>query len=432
MLFKTMAMSSSNEPSEGNVVLRLRGVSKAFGPRRKFSWRKRAFVQACNEALHEVNLGGDRSEVEAEFGVNIALRGIDFDVHQGEIFVLMGLSGCGKSTLLRCVNRLIRPTEGSIEFYGEDVVPMDNRQLRSIRRERISMVFQHFGLLPHRTVLENVAFGLEVQGMSRSERYERSRAMLEVVGLGVRVDAFPHELSGGMKQRVGLARALVNEPDLLLMDEPFSALDPLIRTSLQDEIIEIQERLGLTILLVTHDLDEALRMGDRIAILSTPDESGGNIMQIGTPADIALRPENEYVAQFARDLNRAKALKARDVMQPLLGTCNHAEPKNEVMERMVALGTDFLACVDEDGRFASSIWQKPTDEGLESASFSPVKVQTQRVVKRTTSVEDLLALFLLNSAPVFVLNTKGEPVGTVTGEDLLVVYHQGVTIDEEE
>jgi glycine betaine/proline transport system ATP-binding protein len=425
-------MSSSSEPAEDNVVLRLRGVSKAFGPRRKFHWRKRTFVHPCKEAVRQVNEGGERSHVEAELGVNIALRGIDFDVRQGEIFVLMGLSGCGKSTLLRCVNRLIRPTEGSIEFYGDDVVPMDKRQLRSIRRERISMVFQHFGLLPHRSVLENVAFGLEVQGMPRNERYEKSSAMLDVVGLGDRADAFPHELSGGMKQRVGLARALVNEPDLLLMDEPFSALDPLIRTSLQDEIIEIQERLGLTILLVTHDLDEALRMGDRIAILSTPDETGGNIMQIGTPADIALRPDNEYVAQFSRDLNRAKALKARDVMQPIQAVCKENERKRQVLKRMDSVGTDFLACVDDDGRFVASMRRKPPAEEQNEVSFSLVRVQTERVVKRTTSVEDLLAMFLADSAPVYVLNAKGEPVGTVTGEDLLVVYHQEVNFDEEE
>lgn len=425
-------MPSPIERAEDNVVLRLRGVSKAFGPRRRFNLRKRAFVHACNEAVRQVNDGATRSEVEADLGVNIALRGIDFEVHQGEIFVLMGLSGCGKSTLLRCVNRLIRPTDGSIEFYGQDVVPMDKRQLRSIRRERISMVFQHFGLLPHRNVLENVAFGLEVQGMSRSERYEKSRAMLELVGLGDRADAYPHELSGGMKQRVGLARALVNEPDLLLMDEPFSALDPLIRTSLQDEIIEIQERLGLTILLVTHDLDEALRMGDRIAILSTPEEAGGNIMQIGTPADIALRPENEYVAQFSRDLNRARALRARDVMQPVSATCTATEPNGAVLERMASLGVAALPCVAEDGRFVGSMQREPSAADANSSTPSLVMVQTQRVVKRTTSVEDLLALFLADASTVYVLNTKGEPVGTVTGEDLLVVYHQEVDFNEEE
>ncbi len=427
-----MAMSLLNEPAEDNVVLRLRGVSKAFGPRRKFNLRKGTFVHPCQEAVRRIDDGRARFEVESELGVNIALRGIDFDVHQGEIFVLMGLSGCGKSTLLRCVNRLIQPTEGSIEFYGEDVLSMDKRQLRGIRRERISMVFQHFGLLPHRSVLQNVAFGLEVQGMPRSERYEKARAMLEVVGLSDRADAFPHELSGGMKQRVGLARALVNEPDLLLMDEPFSALDPLIRTSLQDEIIDLQERLGLTILLVTHDLDEALRMGDRIAILSTPDEAGGNIMQIGTPADIALRPENEYVAQFARDLNRARALKASDVMQPLKGTCTKDEPETQVLERMEILGQDALVCVGDDGGFVGSMQRTPSVDASHSSSCMLVDAQATRVVKQTTSVEDLLALFLADATPVYVLNGKGEPVGTVFGEDLLTVYQQEVMSDEEE
>jgi glycine betaine/proline transport system ATP-binding protein len=428
-----MAMSSTSDAeSKDNTVLRIRGLSKAFGPKRRFNLRERRFVHACQEAIQSIDKGEDRTEVEAELGVNVALRKIEFDVHQGEIFVLMGLSGCGKSTLLRCVNRLIRPTQGSIEFYGEDIVAMDKRQLRSIRRERISMVFQHFGLLPHRNVLENVAFGLEVQGISRQERYEKSKEMLEIVGLSDRVDAFPHELSGGMKQRVGLARALVNEPDLLLMDEPFSALDPLIRTSLQDEIIDIQERLGLTILLVTHDLDEALRMGDRIAILSTPDEEGGNIMQIGSPADIALRPESEYVAQFSRDLNRAKVLKARDVMMRFGTVLKTGDKAKDVVDKMNTADCDILPCIDDDGCFIGYVDRTSLQPEIEQNTISSIINSTDRLVKRNTPLEDLFALFLVDSGPIFVVDAKNHPVGLVTGDDLLVIYNPEVVADEEE
>lgn len=247
--------------------------------------------------------------------VNLALRNVSFDVHKGEVFVIMGLSGCGKSTMLRCINRLIEPTVGSIEFEGKETTTMKKSALRELRQTKISMVFQHFALLPYRTVLDNVAFGLEIQGKPREWRLNKAQEMLDVVGLGDRAGAFPDELSGGMKQRVGLARALVNEPDLLLMDEPFSALDPLIRTSLQDEVLELKESLGLTIIMVTHDLDEALTMGDRVAILSTPDALGGNIMQIGTPAEIVLKPSNDYVLEFVKDVNRLKVLRVSDIMR---------------------------------------------------------------------------------------------------------------------
>ena len=239
----------------------------------------------------------------------VAVRNVNFSVATGEIFVVMGLSGSGKSTLVRCINRLIEPTAGAIRVDGEDVVTMDRQRLLELRRHRIAMVFQGFGLLPHRTVLDNAAYGLELQGVGRSERQAKAQAMLETVGLGEWSRHYPDQLSGGMQQRVGLARALTTDPEILLMDEPFSALDPLIRRRMQDELLNLQERFQKTIVFITHDLDEALRLGNRIAIMKA-----GRIVQIGTPDEILLHPADEYVASFVQHVDRSKVLRARDVM----------------------------------------------------------------------------------------------------------------------
>ena len=221
----------------------------------------------------------------------------------------MGLSGSGKSTLLRCINRLIKATEGEILIDGEDVNKMAPRRLEALRQEKMAMVFQRFALLPHRTILDNIAYGLEVQGMRRSERYEKALQALELVGLKGWEDAYPGNLSGGMQQRVGIARALATDPDILLMDEPFSALDPLIRQDMQDELLGIQQKLQKTILFVTHDLDEALKVGDRIALMKD-----ASIVQIGSPEEILLSPASDYVARFVENVNRSRALTASAVM----------------------------------------------------------------------------------------------------------------------
>jgi glycine betaine/proline transport system ATP-binding protein len=228
----------------------------------------------------------------------------------GEIFVLMGLSGSGKSTLLRCINRLIEPTAGEIRISGEDIVGMSQDELRETRRRRLGMIFQNFALLPHRTVLDNVAFGLEIQGVPADERSRKAEEVLQMVGLGGYGASMPSGLSGGMKQRVGLARALTSDPDILLMDEAFSALDPLIRREMQDELLDLQQRLGKTIIFVTHDLDEALKLGDRIALMKD-----GAIVQVGTPEEILTNPENAYVEKFVADVDLTRVLSASDVMR---------------------------------------------------------------------------------------------------------------------
>lgn len=233
---------------------------------------------------------------------------------RGETFVLMGLSGSGKSTLLRCINRLIDPTEGEIHIDGEDIVGMSQEELRATRRRKLGMIFQSFALLPHRTVLDNVAFGLEIQGIPADERHKKAEEILQMVGLGGYGASMPSHLSGGMKQRVGLARALTSDPDILLMDEAFSALDPLIRRDMQDELLDLQQRLAKTIIFVTHDLDEALKLGDRIALMKD-----GAIVQIGTPEEILTNPENAYVEKFVADVDLTRVLSASDVMR-------HPEP----------------------------------------------------------------------------------------------------------
>lgn len=274
----------------------------------------RVFGQDPQKALELRNSGCSKEEIYEETGDTLALYDVSFEVMPGEIFVLMGLSGSGKSTLLRCINRLIEPTGGRILIDGEDIVGMSQEELRAVRRRKLGMIFQSFALLPHRTVLDNVVFGLEVQGIPEDERYQRGEELLRMVGLGDYGASMPSHLSGGMKQRVGLARALAGDPEILLMDEAFSALDPLIRREMQDELLDLQQRLNRTIIFVTHDLDEALKLGDRIALMRD-----GEIVQVGTPEEILTNPENAYVERFVAGVDMTKVLSASDVMR-------HPEP----------------------------------------------------------------------------------------------------------
>ncbi|GHC98350.1 glycine/betaine ABC transporter ATP-binding protein [Nocardiopsis terrae] len=248
----------------------------------------------------------DRDRIKEETGCTVAVRDVSFDVRPGEIFVVMGLSGSGKSTLIRCLTRLIEPTAGSVLLDGEDIEAASDQRLRELRRHKMAMVFQHFGLLPNRRIIDNVAYGLEVRGMPRAERYARAREMIDMVGLSGNENARPGELSGGMQQRVGLARALAVDPQVLLFDEPFSALDPLIRRDMQNEVARLQRELNKTAVFITHDLQEALKLGDRIAIMRD-----GELVQVGTPEEVVGRPANAYVADFTSDVARTTVLTAR-------------------------------------------------------------------------------------------------------------------------
>ena len=295
-----MSDSGAREPGreERTVKLACENVWKIFGP---------------NADAFLAGRGGKADDAQlAEAGLIGAVRAVDLDVYQGEIFVIMGLSGSGKSTLVRCMSRLIEPTAGRILFEGQNLLEVSAKELIEIRRHKMGMVFQHFALLPHLTVLGNVAFPLEVQGVARAAREKRAREIIELVGLQGREAYYPRELSGGQQQRVGIARSLAVEPEIWFLDEPFSALDPLIRREMQDEFLRLQSMLQKTIAFITHDFDEAIRLADRIAIMKD-----GAIIQIGTPEDLVTAPASDYVAEFTKDIPRAKVLSVGAVMTPI-------------------------------------------------------------------------------------------------------------------
>lgn len=281
-------------------------------PRIRVAGLYKIFGAEPRAALNLVREGSEYAEIQRQTGCTVAVRDVNFSVSSGEIFIVMGLSGSGKSTLVRCINRLIEPTSGRVFIDGEEASSFSPTQLRELRRRKVSMVFQNFALLPHWTVVQNVEYGLAIREEPKNVRREKALTSLELVGLRDCADKYPDTLSGGMKQRVGLARALSTDPEILLMDEPFSALDPLIRRDLQDQLLDLQRRLKKTIVFVTHDFHEAVKIGNRIAIMRQ-----GEIVQIDTPQQIVLAPANEYVAGFARDVDRARILRAKDVMQPL-------------------------------------------------------------------------------------------------------------------
>lgn len=351
------------------AVIEVEGLWKIFG----------GDPERAGEMARE---GVSKAEVKAETGSVIAVNDATFEVREQEIFVVMGLSGSGKSTLLRCINRLIEPTFGTVEVHGEDVTAYDDEQLRAIRRTKMSMVFQNFGLFPHRSVLGNVEYGLEVAGMSKSEREDKARRTLDLVGLEGYEESRPSELSGGMQQRVGLARALVNDPEILLMDEAFSALDPLIRDEMQNELLQLQEMWdpAATILFITHDLDEALKMGDRIAIMKD-----GELAQVGTPTEILTTPADEYVRSFVENVNRTKVLQARTVVR---------DPRDEEEAR---LRTD-------------------------SPSVHP-----------RAPLAEILPTVLKSDEPVAVRNGQGDLKGVVSRSALMeeVTRNAGVDLEEE-
>jgi glycine betaine/proline transport system ATP-binding protein len=300
-----MSVSRAEADAVADPVIAVRGLWKVFGPHPEQ-------VPGSPELA-----GLDPRELQERRANTIAVRDVSFQVEPGEVFVVMGLSGSGKSTLVRCLTRLVEPTAGAVEFEGENLLTAGEKRLRYLRRHKFAMVFQHFGLLPHRRVIDNVAYGLEVRGTPRAERVRRAQEVIELVGLSGFERGYPDELSGGMQQRVGLARALAGEPDVLFFDEPFSALDPLIRRDMQNEVARLHGELGKTMVFVTHDLSEALRLGDRILLMRD-----GGTAQLGTPDELVGAPADDYVRRFVQDVPRADILTLRWVMRP-------AEPDDE-------------------------------------------------------------------------------------------------------
>jgi glycine betaine/proline transport system ATP-binding protein len=320
--------------SQPDLAIKMRGVTKIFG-------------EAPEAALTLLRKGMSKAEVQAETNHVIGLDNVSLDIEKGQIYVVMGLSGSGKSTLIRHVNRLIDPTDGEILVNGTDVLKMSLPELRAFRRTQIAMVFQKFGLLPHRTVIDNVAYGLEVRGVAKKERLAEAAKWIEIVGLAGYENSRTRQLSGGQQQRVGLARALAMDTDIILMDEAFSALDPLIRSGMQDQLIQLQKDLNKTILFITHDFDEALKIGNRIAVLKD-----GSVQQVGKPEDIVLRPANEHIEEFVRDVNKARAIHVRSIMERgETEPCEQSVPIDARCEDVLPLFADhkWVGVIDEEG-----------------------------------------------------------------------------------
>jgi glycine betaine/proline transport system ATP-binding protein len=362
------------------------------------------------EALDMAQNGKSRGEIKDATGCVLAVDDVSFNVEGAEIFVIMGLSGSGKSTLLRCVNRLIEPTAGEVEIDGDDVLAMDRKSLREWRKKKTAMVFQHFGLLEHRSVLGNVAFGLELAGVQ-----QKARETLELVGLEQEADSMIGELSGGMQQRVGLARALATEAGILLMDEAFSALDPLIRTRMQSEFLELQKDMPKTILFITHDLGEALSLGDRIAIMKD-----GAVVQIGTPEEIILQPEDDYVASFVENVDRSRVLTvgtAAEERQPRISPQDSVHKALEVMEEL-----DLpYAFVIEDDEIKGAVRLRDAEQEAkkDNPELSNILMPPGDEVRPEENLISILAKASGNLSPLPVVDENGDLVGAITKDKLL-------------
>mgnify|MGYP002623199831 CR=1 FL=1 len=371
---------------------------------------------AVKHALPLLKQGLSRGEILNRTGCTLAVHNVSFAVEDGEIFVVMGLSGCGKSTLLRCVNRLIDPTAGEVWIDGENVTNLSSDELRRLRAEKVAMVFQNFGLLPHRTVLENAAFGLEIQNIDVHTRAKKAREALELVGLTDHANSAIQELSGGMQQRVGLARALAANSKILLMDEAFSALDPLIRSEMQDELLDLQARLGRTIVFITHDLDEALKLGDRVGIMKD-----GRIVQSGTPEEILTHPADAYVRSFVENVDRSRVITAQAVMTPPRTILWRKAGPNLAMRQMRQLGLSLLFVVDERRQYKGIV---RIDEVGELASKGERNLEPIVRVNIPTAAPDAPVSELVGHAsqshtPIPVVDGDGTLLGVVTRTAIL-------------
>lgn len=376
--------------------LEVKHLTKIFGKRQK-------------QALEMVQQAKSKTEILEKTGATVGVYDVNFEVQTGEIFVIMGLSGSGKSTLIRLLNRLIDPTSGDIYIDGQDVAKMNEEELRDVRRHKLNMVFQNFGLFPHRTILENTEFGLEVRGVDKEERTRLAEQALDNAGLLSFKDQYPDQLSGGMQQRVGLARALANNPDILLMDEAFSALDPLIRREMQDELLDLQAEHERTIIFITHDLNEALRIGDRIAIMAD-----GQIMQIGTGEEILTNPANDFVREFVEDVDRSKVLTAQNIMTTPLTTNIDIDGPTVALNRMKKEEVSMLLAVDRKRHLKGSLTAEAArDARKQHQALAEVIDKNVRKVTQETLITDIFPLIYDSPAPLAVIDDKDKLVGVI-------------------
>jgi glycine betaine/proline transport system ATP-binding protein len=389
--------------SDTRIKISCRNVWKAFGPRPE-------------KAIGSISENMTKDEILAKTGHVVAVRDASFDVREGEVFMIMGLSGSGKSTIARCLNGLLKPTLGEVIIDGINIGVMSEKELRRTRRNKVSMVFQHFALFPHRTVIDNVAYGLEVQGMDKSERRKKAHRVLEKVGLQRWKNYFPTELSGGMQQRVGLARALAPDPEILLMDEAFSALDPLIRRQMQDEFITLMAEVKKTIVFISHDLNEALMLGSRVAIMKD-----GKIVQIGSPEEIVCFPADDYVAEFVRDVSRYKIIPVKSIMNEPAFKLKVSRESESALEEMKDKNMDRAFVIDDDYRLRGIVTATEIIKAINCGKLTLEELQLSNdtFIKQEQPIGDLVRLVAACDNSVPVIDDNQRLIGEITRVGLL-------------
>ena len=386
-----------SDSSDSNACIEVRNLYKVFG-------------EGPDRVFEPEYADKSRAEIQDELGLVVGLRDVSFSVDVGQVFVVMGLSGSGKSTLVRCLIRLIEPTRGHVLFDGDDILPYSPEDLREFRRNKLAMVFQHYSLLPHRRVMDNVAYGLEIQGMEREERYEAASKAIQTVGLDGWEDYYPREMSGGMQQRVGLARALAVDPDVLLMDEPFSGLDPLIRREMQDELMTLQTEQHRTIVFITHDLDEALKLGDRIVIMRD-----GEIAQSGAPEEIVTAPADDYIAEFVQDVSMSKVIRARAIMETPAATARETDSPSAALDAMRESGGESAFLLGGDralvGELTLDRARTLAERGAED--LADAGAQPARTVSPRAFIEDIIPMAASSERPIAVTDENGNLLGEI-------------------
>ncbi|WP_096185986.1 quaternary amine ABC transporter ATP-binding protein [Evansella halocellulosilytica] len=379
-----------------NVKITVEHLSKIFGPKPK-------------SVIPMVKDGVPKEDILAKTNHTVGVYDVSFDVKEGELFVIMGLSGSGKSTLIRCLNFLNKPTTGSIFVDGEDISKYNSAQLKKFRQNKIAMVFQHFGLFNHRTVLGNVEYGLEIRGVPKNEREKIAKKNLDIVGLKGWEDKYPDELSGGMQQRVGLARALANDPDILLMDEPFSALDPLIRREMQMELLDIQERLQKPIIFITHDVNEAFKLGDRVAVMKD-----GQIEQIGTPDEILNDPASDYIDEFIKDIDRSKILQAETIMKKPNAVVTLKEGLKAAIKEMKTNEISSVFVVDRHRKLLGIVGIEDAVKALENGqTLEEILQKDVKTTSKDTYIQDLIPDAIETKYPIAVVDEDNRLEGII-------------------
>lgn len=367
--------------------------------------------------------GLSKDEIFKKTGMTIGVQDASFEINEGEIFVIMGLSGSGKSTLVRLLNRLIEPSSGKIYIDETDVTNLNDKELIDIRRKKISMVFQSFALMPHMNIIDNTSFGLELSGISKAERYTAAQNALEQVGLGNYAESYPDELSGGMQQRVGLARALANNPDIMLMDEAFSALDPLIRTEMQDELLVLQEKAKRTIVFISHDLDEAIRIGDRIAIMQN-----GEVCQVGTPEEIINQPANDYVRSFFKGVDVTSVLTASHIVKKSHSTIINKESTGikSALQYISDFDEDYCYFVEKSGKYIGLLTLESLKKQQKSNGTIHDAIINEQTINENLPISEFISDIANNIYPTAVIDNNGKYKGTISKSRLLKVFDEGV------